>query len=48
MATNSNVEETIVVPNESGNSNFLAGMLASELFPWACLGPSSIPARAYK
>lgn len=29
MATNSNVEETIVVPNESGNNNFLAGMLAS-------------------
>ena len=29
MATNSNVEETIVVPSESGNSNFLAGMLAS-------------------
>lgn len=28
MATNSNVEETIVVP-DSGNNNFLAGMLAS-------------------
>lgn len=29
MATNSNVEETIVVPNDNGNNNFLAGMLAS-------------------